>query len=368
MNDCIQMQTLCIPRLHNDLYKSIIESFDISNNYNENNFSVYYLSDIRLQLRKVSKDWEMYENKTNTYEYLYTNIPGMNYGVCYNKPNTPFYFILIEIIRMFFLESNDLLSKYSMKTFQFEKNDDLIPALQKIRNNENDMHTIFSNELNEKINLESKNVQYENISYISIENFKFIREKYKSSINFITCINISNTDSIKTIYGCVCYALCIQKHQGSFILKIPDILNQFSIDIIALLSSLYNEVFLTKPLSSRDNCCDKYIICKSFIPTNSDSIYSYLLSSFQNLINAPSSNYYSLFKSHNMFFTNKIIEFNTIICQNQIENIHSTLNLIYNDKNSKLLTKSKIDNILDINLQKCIKWCNIHHEKTNSIK
>jgi len=364
------MLSFLIPRLHHGLYKTITGNFEENiNSLEENTLSIYYLSDIKSQISKELKDWEFYEKCTNIYEFLYTNIPGKLYSVCHDNPSTQTYFVIIEIFRNFFID--EYLNKPSIRTFHFEPSEDLIESLDEMRGNKNDEHFIFSNNSRVFSDKKMSNTQYENLSFVSIKNFEHISKKYISSIDFITIVNISNTDTIKSIYGNVCYALCIQKNEGSFVIKMPEIHYQFTIDIIALLSSLYQEVYITKPLSSNGNSSDKYIVCKRFIPINSNRIYPYLFSSFQKLINAPVSNFYSLFKTKNLYFTNKIEECITIITQNQIENIHSTLNLIHTERNkivhNNTNIKSKTDHLIETNIKKCIQWCNNHHKKTNSM-
>jgi hypothetical protein len=56
------------------------------------------------------------------------------------------------------------------------------------------------------------------------------------------------------------------------------------------------------------------------------------------------------------YFINKIEEYNAIFGQQQIENIHYTISLIEN-----LYKQDKIDNLVKVNIQKCIQWCIKHN-------
>jgi len=56
------------------------------------------------------------------------------------------------------------------------------------------------------------------------------------------------------------------------------------------------------------------------------------------------------------YFINKIEEYNAIFGQQQIENIHYTISLIEN-----LYKQDKIDNLVKVNIQKCIQWCMKHN-------
>jgi len=46
-------------------------------------------------------------------------------------------------------------------------------------------------------------------------------------------------------------ALSTQKEGGSFVLKVHDILTKFTVDMLAILSTYYSEVYLYKPKTSR---------------------------------------------------------------------------------------------------------------------
>jgi hypothetical protein len=60
-------------------------------------------------------------------------------------------------------------------------------------------------------------------------------------------------------------------------------------------------------------------------------------------------------------FINKVEEYNAILGQQQLENIHNTILLIDNRHNS-----DKIDSLLQTNVQKCMQWC-VKHGQTHNI-
>ena len=62
------------------------------------------------------------------------------------------------------------------------------------------------------------------------------------------------------------------------------------------------------------------------------------------------------------FFLTKVSEYNSIFGQQQIENIHYTLSLIENR-----FKTDKVDNLVKVNIQKCIQWCSKHNIPYNSI-
>ena len=56
----------------------------------------------------------------------------------------------------------------------------------------------------------------------------------------------------------------MQKKEGHFILKIFDIFSKTTLDILYLLSSVYKQVYIVKPNTSRLANSEKYIVCKNF--------------------------------------------------------------------------------------------------------
>ena len=56
----------------------------------------------------------------------------------------------------------------------------------------------------------------------------------------------------------------MQKVGGDFIVKIFDIFTKSTCDILYILSSLYKQVYITKPYTSRLANSEKYIVCRGF--------------------------------------------------------------------------------------------------------
>jgi len=254
--------------------------------------------------------------------------------------------------------------------------------------------------LNEYQNVFIENGPDKTGDILSIQNFEYCSKKYKSSMDLITAdggfdfsddFNSQENSIIKLLFAQICFAVCMQKHNGSFVLKIFDCFMAHTIDILYILSSFYKKVYITKPNTSRYANSERYIVCKHFLHKSSDIFYPYIHSafhsafhsaqhSFQNSasINDIQTNYISRFLCNSInddklttnnngynipcFFLSKLEEYNSIIGQQQIENIYYTLNLIENK--NKI---SKIENIVKLNIQKCINWCNKYNIIFNNI-
>ena len=368
-----------LPRIPFIIHKYIdyIESEESPSPAISNSLS-FYLYDIKEKLDKREKDWDIYKKYTNPYEYIHTVIPFKKKCVSKFKPLSRSYFKMIEIIHTFelYFDSKPLKSfhlaegpggfieaiaslrrnpndNYYGMTILDDKNDPNIPAWKKtdafLRNNKN-------------VIIETGADKTGNI--LSIENFVYCKEKYGSSMDFITAdggfdfsldfnkqeINIANL-----LFAQIVYALVMQKKGGSFVLKIFDSFMQHTVDLLFILSSFYDKVYIIKPQTSRYANSEKYVVCKGFILPTCQYFFPFLYRAFEKM-SMPSekevfiSRFLSIPVSY--FFTSRIEEYNAIFGQQQIENIHYTISLIDN-KNKQ----EKIDNLIKVNIQKCVAWC-----------
>jgi len=151
----------------------------------------------------------------------------------------------------------------------------------------------------------------------------------------------------------------MQKKGGVFILKIFDTFMQHSIDLLYILSSFYEKVYIIKPQTSRYANSEKYVICKGFLFNSCENFYPFLYRAFDKMLSCTNKdNTQELFIHRFLnipipfFFINKLEEFNAIFGQQQIENIHYTISLI-----SSKHKQDKIDNLIKLNIQKCVQWC-----------
>ena len=76
--------------------------------------------------------------------------------------------------------------------------------------------------------------------------------------------NLQEQEAYKLIFSEIVTALKIQKNGGNFVIKIFESYTSNTIKIIELLRNCYNEVFISKPYTSRISNSEKYIVCKDF--------------------------------------------------------------------------------------------------------
>jgi hypothetical protein len=161
-----------------------------------------------------------------------------------------------------------------------------------------------------------------------------------------------------------------QNESGTCLIKVNNIFHKPVVELLYLLSSLYEKVYILKPNSSNITTFDKYIVCKNF-QYNPSKARHYKLNYFRLLIflKKLDNQYIESLLDFNVsyHFTIKLEDMNIIIGQQQIDALNLIINLIKN-KNKE----EKIENIKKSNIQKSVSWCekykipfNKFAEKTN---
>jgi len=348
----------------------------------------HYLYDIKEQIKPNITDWDTYKKYTNPYEYIHSSVPFKKKSVAKYKPLSRAYFKMVELMELFNLN----VSESPIQTFHLaEGPGGFIEALAYIRNCKDDRYygmtllddnpdnTIpawkksdyFINE-NRNVHIETGADKTGNI--LSLENLTYCAKKYGSKMNIITAdggfdfsvdFNNQEQNMCRLLFAQICFALCLQSYNGSFILKIFDCFTEASVDILAILSSFYRKVYITKPNTSRCANSEKYVVCKGFLHHCISSFYPCIVNTFKRVIESPPEFVIDrLLPSFPIpyFFLTKIEEYNSIFGQQQIENIHYTLSLMETKpKNDKLET------IIKNNIQKCIQWCVKHGIQYNTV-
>ena len=202
----------------------------------------------------------------------------------------------------------------------------------------------------------------------------------------------------KLLFAQICFALAIQKEGGHFVLKVFDLFTKPSLECLYILSSMYEEVHIIKPSTSRLANSEKYLVCKYF---RRNEMYTRLMDSiianFHLLSCDPSevkemnkdteheknsssctgasststkesddcNNVHTIIKSIlpfpiEYYFVNKVEDYNAIFGQQQIENITTTMSNI-----SSKAKADKIDNLKKNNIMKCLAWCEKHNIPSN---
>jgi 23S rRNA U2552 (ribose-2'-O)-methylase RlmE/FtsJ len=344
-----------------------------------------YLYEIKEKLDKCEKDWDVFKKYTNPYEYIHTSIPLKKKCIAKYKPLSRSYFKMIEMVHSFALQ----FDSKPIRTFHLaEGPGGFIEAILNLRNCPHDFYigmTIIDEENNPNVPgwkkteyflNQNKNVYIEKGAdgtgnILSLSNLIHCRDKYASSMNLITAdggfdfsldFNSQEVNIARLLFAQICFAITMQKKNGCFILKIFDCFMQHTVDLIYILSSFYDKVYIIKPHTSRHGNSERYIVCKNFIHSSCESFFQYIYKAFEKMSQIPENKCISRFLNIPVpyYFLMKLEEFNAILGQQQIENIHFTISLIDNKHKQE-----KIDSLIKTNIQKSIQWCvkhNVPHE------
>ena len=372
------------PYIHNyidvifdDKLPTISLSYSLSN----------YLTIMKEKIDIHSNEWDTYKKYTNPYEFIHTIIPGKNKSVSKYKPLSRSYFKMIEIMNLLkvFFNVDKPINSFHLA----EGPGGFIEALSHIRKNPEDKYigmTIINNEDSnvpgwKKSNAflsKNKNVFIESAAdktgdLLSIDNFTYCYNNYANSMEIITAdggfdfsedFNKQEINITQLLFAQIAYAIIMQKRNGVFILKIFDCFMQHTIDLLYILSSFYDKVYIIKPNTSRYANSEKYIVCKNFIfNNNSQYYYQLFLNPFINMINNNKPIIRFMTIDVSLYFTSKIQEYNAIFGQQQLENIYHTFSIINNKSKFEKYNTNIKNNII-----KCIHWCNKFNIETNLIQ
>ena len=76
--------------------------------------------------------------------------------------------------------------------------------------------------------------------------------------------NYQEQEAYQLILGEIIGALRVQNKDGSFVLKLFETFTVSSIKMIYIVSTFYEEVYICKPMFSRESNSEKYLVCKKF--------------------------------------------------------------------------------------------------------
>lgn len=143
-------------------------------------------------------------------------------------------------------------------------------------------------------------------------------------------------------------ALYLQQFSGTFILKVFDIFTTTSIHLLYLLKTVYREVYIYKPKTSRPTNSEKYVICKNFIGNqNMDTILLELKQLSEELKNYKKYTSFTLFNEIPKEFIDCVKDINTNLLNVQCDSLQKAIDLCENE-----IFVSNYQNELDASLEK----------------
>jgi hypothetical protein len=284
------------------------------------------------------------------YEYIFFKVPGSKFSVSKLKPQTNVFYDLLEIFVT--LNIFDLYTNKPIKTLHVSLTcEDSNECLQMVRENYDD--DIFLNFIDNNDEM-----------YKTINNTKF---------DFIF-FNKPQTDINLYIIKLIEFVMTILRYQangGTTIIKIDSVFHKPIVDLIYLLSSLFEKVYIIKPNTNNVTTFEKYIVCKNYnvICDTKLEIHKSNYYKLQGFIkNLNNKNIVSIIDYEiPCYFVNKIDDINIIIGQQQLESLDQIINIIKNKNKDE-----RVETIKKSNIQKSVSWCeklkipyNRFSEKTN---
>jgi len=318
---------------------------------------IFFMNDIYNQLFKIQETCEPkinenesitidYINKiVNPFEFIHSNVPGSSISVSKVKPDSSIFFELMELFQVFNI--NDILSlKQKINVAHLTNNYTSTNYLLNMLREDNE-DTVISEDFN-----------YNNLYEI------FVKNSYKHKLDLIICEfhpdEYNNTKQyINNMILVLIIVIKYQMNQGMCIIKIDNILYKAVIDVIFILSGMYDKIYLVKPSISNITKGERYLICKNFNDNYLNqtrllqSIEENLILKIENEQLMDKKCIKSIIENELPYYLlNKLEESNLVIGQQQLEAYDQIIN-IFKNKNRE----EKIENLKRSHIQKCIQWC-----------
>jgi len=284
----------------------------------------------------------------NPCEYIYNIIPNHTFSISKLTTLSYCYYDILEIYNTLKLYES-VHSENINIICRGKYCQDIITSIKSIRRENNDKFVSIS--IPKSKNKTDTNTNYNDVKHMNIANkcsliyFELNEHDSYSETN----------DYILGLLSAIRFIFLYQCTNGIAIIKINDIYYKPIIDILYIISSLYEKVYIIKPNTNNILSNERYIVCKKYIHSELKNKYSNSITNICNncsiykndiimesLITNDISNY----------FINKIEESNIIIGQQQLESYDQIINIL---KNKNKI--DKIENIQKHNIQKCIHWC-----------
>lgn len=300
---------------------------------------LYTIQD-KKEYKKNDDEISMLCNITNSHSYIYEPITGKNITISNLDIKNELFYDVLELL--FYLNMKDCITYKNIIHIGYFTNHFL------------DLKDCFNMYINHS------STRYSN-EYIIHNHLFSVNNQYISSEDFdLGFFQITN--DLRDLFKILLIIMKQQTHKGITIIQTNNINNRMFIDLIYLLSSLYEKVYICKPSTSSLLNDNKYIVCKSFIKKqyNLDANINIIYSCLNYMDTTDSMKIVQPFQSIlnyiiPYYFQNKINEINIIIGQQQLEIMEQIIS-IYKSKNKD----DKIELLIKNNIQNSIHWCEKH--------
>ena len=338
-----------------------------------------YLDSTKAEIGERVDRWDMYKRYTNPHEYVHTVVPGTRNAVCRKHTISRAFFKLHEILIDCSFNLKD--AAQPSRTFHLaEGPGGFIEAVRTLRQQSehpSDIHvgmtlvedgngsvpgwSRLQNYLSRNPTIKIEVGKTGTGDLLEPSNLMYCHHKYENTMELITGdggfdfsgdYNRQEIQSLPLLLAQVFYAVSLQRHGGTLVVKVFDMFSHLSVDIAFLLNSLYKVVCVHKPYTSRSANSERYLVCRGFRLRETKSltmVFHDVLLRMQADEGKPPSRLFSF--PIPRYFLDKLQEVNAAFGQQQIENIKSTLGLIRNPDPDRL------DQLKKSGIHRCVVFC-----------
>lgn len=325
---------------------SLIHYMNVANNYVSILKQNSKATDSEISIQDYNIDF--YYKIINPYEYIHFKVPSSKFSVSKIKASSPTFYELMEISNTFNIF--DSFSGRNIKALHCGSNNaSTIECMNIFRENNNDIIYEHNIEFEFPVLRPFQGIEMMTIDflYFEISNQLDIEYNVDENINDY-CVNV---------IAILCNILTYQNVNGTCIIKINTIYHKPILDVLYLLTSMYDKIYIVKPNASNAFKNERFVICKNFISDYSKTIENNnILKCLRSIINEcvqHGKNITSLINGDlPYYFLNKVEESNIIVGHLQLEQYDQLINLCKN-KNKE----DRIETFKKNNIQKCIQWC-----------
>jgi len=300
--------------------------------------------DEELSIYKNEYNVDFFYKIINPYEFVHFKVINSKFSVSKIKAESPIFYTFMELINSFNLLDSFL--NVNITTLHCgSNNSSTVDCMNIFRENNNDLNYEINYDANDGLKplLFDKdilsNIEYNKINFLYFE----ISESFENDIN-------------KYVYNFIIILYFIfnyQSQDGVCVVKINSLVYKPILDVVYLLTNVYEKVHINKPNISSTFSNERFLICKNFLNyPKKDIILKQLKTTICEFENKQTKIISLIDKDLPYYFLNKIEESNIIIGQQQLEHFDSLINIIKN-KNKH----DKIETLKRNNIQKCILWC-----------
>ena len=332
------------------------------------------LKAVKCKIDDVS-DWDKMKKLSNPYELIHSSTSNGKYNksITLFNPISRSYFKLLEIMKKYNIVSSTTSTTLIAiaegpggfiesfirrdKTFIDDKvygitltpNSKYVPNWDKLDllyHNEN-LSTSYGDiyELN-TINAFVSNIKEKSMFITADGGFDYSND-----------FNGQETQSCRIILAELIICFKCQAIGGNFVCKFFDLFNSLTIKLVYILKTLYTEMYIYKPVTSRPANSERYIICKGF-----KGITDELLSYLENILTKWKDDKIYDIKGITLDngFLNYIYKHNIMFVSNQIKYLDKTLELVKHNP-----SKFEYNKIISQQVLNAVNWCKINGMELN---